>query len=417
MRRIEKAGRITAVFTAPPSKAHTLRGLFIASLAEGKSVLVNALDAADQRAAAKALSLFGAEIDFENENFVVEGTGGKPVARGETVFAGDSGVTARFLIPFAALAEGDSVIDGSERMRQRPVGELLEALAMAGVKADSEGGRLPVRVQGKTFLGGTTGISGEESSQHVSAMLVSAPCTQNGLLVKIGGALKSRPYVDITVECMRAFGVNAVNRQYKEFFAMGKQKYKAREYAIEGDYSSASYFFAAAAVTGGKAIVKNLNPYSRQGAKIFLRLLEKMGCKVKHGKNFAEVKAGRLNSISADLGDFPDIVPSLAVVAAFAEGRTVIRNIGHLAHKESDRISAVAENLRNCGVRVLAGKESMEIFGGEPHGCEVKCFSDHRIAMAFSVLGLAVGETVLDEPECVSKSYPGFFAELEKAYG
>ncbi len=414
---IKPVNGLDAVFTAPPSKAHTLRALFISSLAKGKSILKNALNADDQKIAAVALSQFGPEIKFAHGDFVVHGTGGGLLAPKKTVFTGASGVTTRFLIPFAALAHGTSIIDGEQRVRERPIKEIADALFLLGVECELDGGKsLPAKVTGGTFTGGKTTLNGAESSQFLSALLVAAPYSKNGVHVKIDGSLKSRPYVDVTIECMKLFGVNTVNRGYKEFFVPAGKKYMARELDIEGDYSSASYFFAAAAVTGGKARVENLEPYSKQGDKFFLGCLKKMGCSVKYGKNFVEVTGTELNAIAVDMADCPDIVPSLAVVAAFANGKSVIKNIAHLAAKESNRIESVAANLRACGIVVKAGLDFLEITGGKPHGAEIETYNDHRIAMAFSVIGLAVPGIYILNPQVVSKSYPGFFKELGKAY-
>lgn len=414
---IRPVKELDAVFSAPPSKAHTLRALFISSLAEGKSVLKGALNADDQKVAAAALSQFGAEIEFDGDDFTVKGVGGRPTAPKKAVHTGNSGVTTRFIMPYAGLAKGVSLIDGDARMRERPVKEIADALGQLGVECKLESGKLPARVHGGNFLGGGTSVSGSESSQFLSGLLVSAPYSKNGVHVKVNGELKSKPYVDITMECMKYFGVAAVNRSYKEFFVQGGKEYKARTYQIEGDYSSASYFFAAAAITGGKAKVENLNPHSKQADKALVDILKKMGCKVKCGDDFIEIGGGELRSVNVDMGDCPDVVPTLAVVAAFADGSTEIKNIGHLAAKESNRIESVAKNLSACGIKVKTSGDSLKIIGGRPRGAAIDTFSDHRIAMAFSVMGLAVAGIKIMEPEAVSKSFPDFYVELGKAYG
>lgn len=417
MREIRPVEALDAAFNAPPSKAHTIRSLFIAGLADGKSVLRNALYGDDQRIAAQALSCFGVKVEFNSGDFAVHGVAGKPSAPDRAIFTGNSGLTSRLLIPFAALADGITVIDGDARMRSRPVAGILRPLESLGVKLESENDALPVRVHGGNFSGGETSVSGESSSQFLSALLIAAPCTEKGIRVKVEGMLRSRPYIDVTLECMKAFGVPAVNRQHKEFFVKGGSGYKARDFAIEGDYSSASYFFAAAAVTGGKSSVANLNPGSMQGDRGFPAILEKMGCKVRSSDGLVTVSGGELKGVFVDMADMPDAVPTLAVVAAFARGKTRITGIGHLAVKESNRIEAVARNLARCGIKAIPGRESLEIVGGEPHGAGIESFNDHRIAMAFSVMGLAVPGICIDTPETVSKSYPGFYDELSKAYG
>ncbi|MEK6957527.1 MAG: 3-phosphoshikimate 1-carboxyvinyltransferase [archaeon] len=417
MRKIDAVKKLNAVFNAPPSKAHTLRALFIASLADGKSFLRNALYADDQRHAANALALFGARIDFDGKDFIVHGTAGKLVAPHKEVFVGNSGVTARFLVPLAALANGNSVITGDARLKERPVSGLVSALEKLGAEASaSENGSFPVKVKGGGLEGGKTIVEGSESSQFLSAILVSAPYTEKGVLAKVSGELKSGPYVDITIDCMKSFGVLCVNHDYTEFFVKGKEMYKAQDYEIEGDYSSASYFFAAAAITGGKAKVNNLNPYSSQGDKKFLDLVSKMGCSLKKGKDFIEVKGKPMKGIGVDMADCPDIVPSIAVVAAVAKGKTKITGISHLAAKESNRIESVAKNLEKCGVKCRYGADFLEIDGGKPHGTAINSFNDHRIAMAFSVLGLKTGGMIIDDEKVVSKSFPNFFGELENAY-
>ena len=414
LREIKPVKELDAVFTAPPSKAHTLRGLFIASLANGKSIIKNALNADDQKTAANCLNALGAEIKFDEKDFLVKGTNGKPVSSGN-VFAKDSGVTARFLIPLAGLAEGNTFIDGSVRLRERPIGDLLNALEKTGFKYESSGKKLPITVMGGSFEGGITSIKGSASSQFLSALLLSAPCTKKGINISIEGKLLSKPYIDVTLECMQVFGVKVTNVDYKEF-SVRPQKYSPQDFLVEGDYSSASYFFAAAAITGGKVRVDNLNPNSKQGDKFFLNCLEKMGCKVFFGKNFVKVFGGKLKGITIDMGNYPDIVPTLAVVAAFAKGKTIITNVSHLALKESNRLESTAAELQKCGIKVNASSDSLEIIGGKSHGGEIDSHNDHRIAMSFSIMGLAVPGIKIKDFEVVGKSFENFYAELEKAY-
>jgi len=417
MKEIIPITSLDTVFEAPPSKAFTLRALFISALANGESVLRNALNAEDQRHAMNALNSFGAEIRFENNNFIVKGTGGKLISPKEPVFCGNSGVTTRFLLPIAALSKGDSVIEGDERMRQRPIEDLIYSIEKAGVKAKASSiGCPPVEVKGESFEGGVTSIRGDKSSQYLSSMLIASPYTKKGLLISVEGELKSKPYVDITIECMKSFGVEVTNREYKEFFVKANEGYIARNYFIEGDYSSASYFFAAAAITNGKVKVTNLNPDSAQGDKFFLDCLEEMGCEVNYGKNFVEVIGKELTGIKVDMGDYPDIVPTLAVVAAFARGKTIIHNVAHLALKESNRLETTAKNLMHLGVPAIAKIDSIEIVGKTPRGGEIETFKDHRIAMSFAIIGLTVKGIKINNPKVVEKSFPNFFKELEKAY-
>lgn len=413
---IKLVKNLNAVFRAPPSKAHTLRALFIASLAEGKSVLKNALNAEDQKIAMNALNNFGAKIEFNGKDFIVEGTNGNLIAPNEEIFTENSGVTTRFLISIAGLSKGNSIINGNKRMRERPIKDLIDALKKVGVQIEKDDGFLPVKIIGESFKGGTSEIEGNTSSQYLSGMLIAAPYTKNGLHIKVNGNLKSKPYIDITISCMREFGVGVVNRQYKEFFVRGNSKYKGREYEIEGDYTSASYFFAAAAITQGKVKVTNLNPFSDQGDKFFLECLKKMGCEVKIEKDSIEVIGKPLNSISIDMQNYPDIVPTLGIVMAFANGKSIVTNISHLVLKESNRIETTARELMACGIEAIAKEDSLEIIGGTPKGALIETHNDHRIAMAFSIMGLAVPGIEIDDFEVVNKSYPNFYQELKNAY-
>jgi len=419
MIEIKPIGRMNAVVQAPPSKAHTLRALFIAALAKGKSEIVNPLLADDQLIAIDALRLFGVNFSVQKDSVLVNGMSGKLHLPEKDVFVGDSGVTARFLPSFAALAPpGKIIITGSKRMGERPVKDLIDALAMLGVRIESvnNNGCFPLAVFSGTFKGGKTVLSGEISSQYFSSILLSAPYAKQDVAIDSIGPISSKPYIDVSIDLMRKFGVKAENKDYKRFFVKAGQRYKGKRYLVEGDYSNAAYFFAAAAVAKGTVKVKNLNPVSAQGDKIFVDLLAKMGCKVKKGKDSITVAGNELHGISADLNDFPDIVQPLAVVASFAKGKTVLRNIGHLRLKECDRLNATATELRRIGINAVVEKDDLIIEGGTPHGAEIETYNDHRMAMSFAIAGLAVKGIKIKNEECVGKSFPGFFKELQKLY-
>ena len=424
IRAIPAQTALDASVSAPPSKAYTLRAIFLASLANGKSVLKNPLLAEDQLHAINAMRALGAKIEIESaagsNSLVVHGTGGMLKAPKDKIFVGNSGLSMRFLASIASLAEkGKTVeLDGDERMRQRPVGELLKALRALGVKAESvNNGCPPILVQGGTLAGGKARMHGGESSQFFSSILVAAPYAQKKVELECISAMSSKPYVDITIDCMKSFSVNVQRKGYKKFAVSAGQSYKARTLNIEGDYSSASYFFAAAAILGGNVRVKNLNPESVQGDKAFLGVLKKMGCKVMFGKDFVEVQGPKkggngLKGISVNMNSLPDMVPTLAVVAAFAKGKTLMTGIGHLSIKESDRIKAPAHELAKMGIKAVAGRGSLAVFGGSPHGAEIETYNDHRIAMAFAIAGLKVAGVKIRNPSCVRKSYPDFFSAL-----
>ena len=324
----------------------------------------------------------------------------------------------RFLTALAALKKGITLLDGNERMRKRPIGELLNGLGELGVRAYSqkENDLPPVVVESEGLHGGPARIKGEESSQFLSGLLMVAPYARKDVEIQVAGSLSSKPYVDITLDVMSAFGVRVRNRGYRSFFIQAGQRYLAKKYRIEGDASNASYFFSAAAVCRGRVEVRSLNPASLQGDLGFLDILERMGCRVNRGNDWVEVQGGELHGIEIDMNEMPDLVPTLAVTAAFAQGRTMIQNIGHLRLKESDRIHALATELGKMGTRIDEKKDGLEIEGGRPHGAEIETYDDHRMAMSFAVAGLAVpGIRILGE-RSVDKSFPEFWETLRKLY-
>ncbi len=421
-RAIKPLGRgVDAELKAPPSKAHTLRALFLAALAEGESVLENPLCGNDQLIAISALQKFGAVIEKRDAEAIVAGTGGDLKAP-KKVFAGNSGVSLRFLCAVAALAGrgGEKIVlDGDERMRQRPAGGLLSGLGQLGAKARSlrNNGCPPVEVIGKSMAGGFASISAAESSQFASALLVSLPLAPRDSELKLVGEIRSRPYIGMTLECIKAFGGRVQESGENAFQIPAGQCYEGTRFKIEGDYSSAAFLFQAAAITGGRVKVRGLRRDSLQGDKRFLELLGKMGCKVRQLENKAEVTGvDGLMPISADLGDCPDIVMPLAVACAFADGKSVISNIGHLRLKESDRLAALESGLAAMGVKARAAGGSLEITGdaSKLKGALIESFGDHRIAMAFAVAGLRVPGIRISNPGCVSKSYPEFFTDLSR---
>jgi len=409
---------VSGELSAPPSKSYTHRALILASLAAGESIIENPLLSDDTRYTIAACRALGAEITVAGASLTVKGTGGKIRLQKEKIFAGNSGSTIRMITPLAALAQAKVILDGDSRLRQRPMGDLLSALQSLGVHARSLNNNScpPIEIQGGEFKANQVTLSGETSSQPVSALLMAAPCTSQGLSIKIGGGLRSKPYIDITLDAMSAFGVEAVNKDYKEFIVEGSQTYKARRYRIEGDYSSAAYFLAAGAIGGEPVSLANLKSDSAQGDKNLLNILKSMGASVDYQKESVKVyRNSELKGISFDLGDYPDLVPTLAVVAAFAEGKTKITNIAHLRFKESDRINDTAAELGKIGVKTEVTDDTMVIYGGKPSGAEIDAHNDHRLAMSLAVAALfADGSSIINGAEAVTKSYPQFFSDLLK---
>ena len=418
MIEIKPLHRCDAVVTLPGSKSYTHRAFIASALAAGESVLGNALRSADTEYTAQGLEKMGIGIDWREDFVLVQGHGGTLRAGKENIYVGDSGTSMRFLTALAALKHGRTVLDGSKRMRERPMAEVLDGLVALGVKAYSleENGRPPVVVEAEGLAGGVARIRGSESSQFLSALLMVAPLARGDVRLEISGTLVSRPYVDITCGVMADFGVQVQKGEGDSFFVRAGQRYLPRAYQVEGDASNASYFLAAAAVAGGKVRVENFRPESLQGDAQFLEILEQMGCEVKRGENWAEVRGGELRGMEVDMNAMPDLVPTLAVVAAFAQGMTVIRNVGHLRLKESDRLKTVAGELAKMGIRVEEGKDWLRVGRGKARGAEIETHNDHRLAMSFAVAGLAVPGVKIKGEECVQKSFPTFWETLQKLY-
>lgn len=410
--------QLNSIVIAPPSKAITLRALFIAGLAKGKSVLKKSLIAEDQKHAIDALRQFGVKIEVLQNKIEVIGVNGKPSLPLRKIFLGNSGVSMRFLASIAALCpEGKIVLDGDARMRERPIQDLLDALKPLGIDSVSLNGNgsPPIEISSGKFSGGRTWIKGELSSQFFSSLLISGVYAEKGIELHCIGSMSSKPYIDLTVDCMESFGVKAENKNYSMLFVKAGQTFSGQTFAIEGDYSNASYFFAAAAISGGKVMVRNLNPKSLQGDRKFLDVLKKMGCKIRMGKDFVEVKGPKdLKAVDVDMNEMPDLVPTLAVIAAFAMGKTTITNIAHLIAKESNRIEAPAIELKKMGINAIASTDSLAVFGGKPHGAEIETYNDHRMAMSFAIAGLKVEGIFIKNPDCVKKSFPEFWMELNR---
>jgi 3-phosphoshikimate 1-carboxyvinyltransferase len=415
IKEIKPLARLSATLALPGSKSYTHRALVAAGLAAGESVLTNALKAEDTELTAQTLAQLGAGIDWRGHQILVQGCGGRWQPVVAPLYLGNSGTSMRFFTALTALGQGDYRLTGTERLCQRPLAELLGALAQLGVAAVAENrdGCPPVRVTGG-LRGGKTVLSGAVSSQYLSALLFIGPLAPQGLELTITGELVSRPYVDLTLEVLGDFGISYYREGYRYFELPGGQAYQPRAYEIEADASSASYFWAAAAVTGGRVTISNLNPMSCQGDAAFPLVLELMGCTIEPAPAGLTVQGGPLQGIEVDMSAMPDLVPTLAVVAAFAEGETVISGVAHLRHKESDRLGAVAAELSKMGIEVQETPDGLVIDGGTPHGAAIATYNDHRLAMSFAVAGLRVPGVLIEDPECVAKSFPEFWDYWEK---
>lgn len=408
--------KIDANFALPGSKSIGARALLLSALAEGRSTLRNIPTCRDFAVLLDALKTFGFEynLDESNRTLSVTGTGGRIPSTGAEISVEDNGTALRLLTAFCTLGYGTFVIDGTPRLRQRPIRPLVEALGLLGARVSCTGEGAPVTVKASGLPGGEVVIDCSASSQFLSALLIAGPFSKDGLHIHAKN-LVSKPYVEITLQLMERFGLNANCKNMEQFTIPGSQTAKAADLTIESDASSAAYFFAAAALCGGRARIESLPSSSRQADVRFVDVLARMGADIEYGSDYIEVRGtGNLTGIEADLSDFPDSVPVLAAIAPFASSPTLITNVPHLRLKESDRLSALQEELTRYGVRVESGPDWLKIHPSEPHGAAVQSHNDHRIAMAFAVLGLRAAGVSIEGAECVSKSFPEFFDYLEK---
>ncbi len=408
---IKPVEKVSGTVTVPGSKSYTNRALLIAALANGESHLEMPLMSDDTQFMIKALKGFGIQVKEEPNAFIVSGKGGKLAVPEEDIFVGNAGTTMRFLTTFSALTHGKVRLDGDERMRERPLADLLDCLGQMGVRAIPvyHNGCPPLDIEGAGVPGGDIALLGNKSSQYLTSILLSAPYFKNDTSILIEGDLTSKSYADITLDIMQTFGVTVENDSYQKFRVRAGQVYKAQTYRVEGDWSSASYFLAAAAVTGGDITLAGVNPNSVQGDAQFPTVLEKMGCDLKKSADSLQLKGNPLKGITINMNNMPDAVQTLAVTALFAEGETVIEGIGNLKIKETDRIKALANELGRLGAEVEAGDDFLIVRPGKYQGAEIDTYNDHRMAMSFAVAGLKIPGIKIKNPKCVEKSFPDFF--------
>ena len=403
----------------PGSKSLTNRALIIAALAEGASTLDGALDSEDTRVMVDSLRKLGIRVDHDAEaaRIVVQGCGNKIPAREADLFVANSGTSLRFLTAMLSTASGTFRLDGSPRMRERPVGDLLQALNGLGADArsDAQTGCPPVTIRASGLDGGYASVRGDVSSQFLSGLLMALPYSRDTTTVEVEGTLVSKPYVDMTMAVMEAFGVRINNRKDRRF-DIRPAGYTGRAYPIEPDASAASYFFAAAAITGSTVTVEGLGTESIQGDVAFVDLLEHMGCTVIRSRAETTVTGGPLRGIDVDMNAISDTVMTLAVVALFADGLTRIRNVGHIRHKETDRIAALSAELRKLGATVDEHRDGLIIFPPAKLAtpARISTYDDHRMAMSFALAGLKVPGVTIHDPGCVAKTYPGFWDDLAR---
>jgi 3-phosphoshikimate 1-carboxyvinyltransferase len=406
--RSEIQGRVAA----PSSKSMTHRAVICSALAQGRSRVEHPLSADDTEATLRVVQALGVGVEKLKGSWIIEG--GELSPSKEALDCGESGTTLRLMTAVCALVEGPSVLKGGPSLSGRPVESLLDAMRQLGVDCDSRGGNPPVKIQGKGgFKGCEASIRGDISSQFVSALLLIAPFAREELRVKVTTRLESAPYVGMTLDAMRGFGVQAeASEGYREI-TVKRQAYAPTTFAVEGDWSSGAYMLAAGALAG-KVSVENLHSGSRQADAAIAEILGEMGAEPQFRGERVSVECAELRGIDWDLADSPDLFPVVAALCSAAKGESSLRGIKRLRLKESDRIASMVEGLSRMGVKTESSDEMLIIHGGAPEGAVIDPHDDHRIAMAFGVLGLAArGGTTIKDAECVSKSYPDFWGDLE----
>ncbi|HOT07815.1 MAG TPA: 3-phosphoshikimate 1-carboxyvinyltransferase [Methanotrichaceae archaeon] len=403
--------QISGQVFVPPSKSYTHRAILITALGEGGKVH-RPLLSADPRATVTACKAIGAEVQEDRGDLVIRGVGGTPCTPEDVIDVMNSGTTLRFIAAVSALTDG-AVLTGDSSIRTRPNGPLLDALNQLGAEAFSirRNGRAPLVVRGR-IRGGRAFLDGKVSSQFLSALLIACPLAEAGSEIVIQGELKSRPYAEITLDMLGLAGAH-IEEAGGAFRMNGGQSYHLRDFAVPGDFSSASYPLAAGALFGEGVKVCGLFP-SRQGDSAILDILRRMGASVSWDRERGEVSvsAAQLRGVEVDASLTPDLVPTVAVLGALAEGRTVIKNAEHVRHKETDRLHAMAVELTKMGASIQERPDGLEIVGGRLHGAVVEGWHDHRIVMALALAAMAAGETKITTAEAVDVSYPGFFQEI-----
>lgn len=416
---VSPRGPVDAEVRVPGSRSLTNRALLAAALAKGESRLSGGLESDDTEAMRACLDALGVAVDCRDAVWRVAGRGGRLRAPERTLDVRASGTTARFITAAATLADGPSRIDGAPRMRERPIDDLVHALAQLGAEIEIEGrdGCPPLRVAGGGLTGGDAVVDGSRSSQYVSGVLLAAPCAAREVTLRLkDGVLVSRPYVEMTLAVMRDFGADAGWAQ-PDVLRVRPSGYGAREHGIEPDASSAAYAFAAAAITGGRVRVPGLSARSAQADVRFLDALEAMGCSVERGAVACAVRGPDvLHAIDVDANDFPDAAMALAVVALFADGPSRIRNVANLRIKETDRMAALETELRKLGAGAHAGSDALRIepAPGGYRGAVIDTYDDHRMAMALALAGLRIPGVSIRDPDCVRKTWPDYFRALER---
>ncbi len=418
---LQPIARVDGTINLPGSKSVSNRALLLAALAHGKTVLTNLLDSDDVRHMLNALTALGVSYTLSADRTRCEiiGNGGPLHAEGALeLFLGNAGTAMRPLAAALCLGSNDIVLTGEPRMKERPIGHLVDALRLGGAKITylEQENYPPLRLQGG-FTGGNVDVDGSVSSQFLTALLMTAPLAPEDTVIRIKGDLVSKPYIDITLNLMKTFGVEIENQHYQQFVVKGGQSYQSPgTYLVEGDASSASYFLAAAAIKGGTVKVTGIGRNSSmQGDIRFADVLEKMGATICWGDDYISCTRGELNAIDMDMNHIPDAAMTIATAALFAKGTTTLRNIYNWRVKETDRLFAMATELRKVGAEVEEGHDYIRITPPEKlNFAEIATYNDHRMAMCFSLVALSDTPVTILDPKCTAKTFPDYFEQLAR---
>ncbi|EDY9315010.1 3-phosphoshikimate 1-carboxyvinyltransferase [Salmonella enterica] len=417
---LQPIARVDGAINLPGSKSVSNRALLLAALACGKTVLTNLLDSDDVRHMLNALSALGINytLSADRTRCDITGNGGPLRAPGALeLFLGNAGTAMRPLAAALCLGQNEIVLTGEPRMKERPIGHLVDALRQGGAHIDylEQENYPPLRLRGG-FTGGDIEVDGSVSSQFLTALLMTAPLAPEDTIIRVKGELVSKPYIDITLNLMKTFGVEIANHHYQQFVVKGGQQYHSPgRYLVEGDASSASYFLAAGAIKGGTVKVTGIGRNSMQGDIRFADVLEKMGATITWGDDFIACTRGELHAIDMDMNHIPDAAMTIATTALFAKGTTTLRNIYNWRVKETDRLFAMATELRKVGAEVEEGHDYIRITPpAKLHHADIGTYNDHRMAMCFSLVALSDTPVTILDPKCTAKTFPDYFEQLAR---
>ncbi|EAA3445444.1 3-phosphoshikimate 1-carboxyvinyltransferase [Salmonella enterica] len=417
---LQPIARVDGAINLPGSKSVSNRALLLAALACGKTVLTNLLDSDDVRHMLNALSALGINytLSADRTRCDITGNGGPLRAPGALeLFLGNAGTAMRPLAAALCLGQNEIVLTGEPRMKERPIGHLVDSLRQGGANIDylEQENYPPLRLRGG-FTGGDIEVDGSVSSQFLTALLMTAPLAPEDTIIRVKGELVSKPYIDITLNLMKTFGVEIVNHHYQQFVVKGGQQYHSPgRYLVEGDASSASYFLAAGAIKGGTVKVTGIGRKSMQGDIRFADVLEKMGATITWGDDFIACTRGELHAIDMDMNHIPDAAMTIATTALFAKGTTTLRNIYNWRVKETDRLFAMATELRKVGAEVEEGHDYIRITPpAKLQHADIGTYNDHRMAMCFSLVALSDTPVTILDPKCTAKTFPDYFEQLAR---